>query len=120
MSERCSEHHNKTIFRSREDAQRVVASSRGRYARGEVDKPLDHEYLCPVHRDHYHVSSTAASGCALLVAAAAVCTVLLVLLSLGVTRSGGSPFCSPRPTGARKGRFAGPRLRRCGSLRRSA
>jgi hypothetical protein len=116
MSERCSQHHNKTIFRSQEDAQRVVASSRVRYARGEVDKPLDHEYLCPVHRDHYHVSSTVASGCLLVLAAA---TVLLVLFSYPrVTSRGGSPFRSPRPTGARKGQLAGPRVPRCGSLRR--
>ncbi|MDX6720544.1 MAG: hypothetical protein QOJ63_2798 [Solirubrobacteraceae bacterium] len=75
------EHHNKTIFRSREDAQRVVAGSRARYARGEVDKPLDHEYLCPVHRNHYHVSSTAASGCALLIVCGAVLAALLALVA---------------------------------------
>lgn len=116
MSERCSEHHNKTIFRSREDAQRVVASSRVRYARGEVDKPLDHEYLCPVHRDHYHVSSTVASGCLLVLAAA---TVLLVLSSSPrVTRRDGSPYRSARPTSAPKGPLAGARVPRCRPLRR--
>lgn len=116
MSERCSEHHNKTIFRSREDAQRVIASSRVRYARGEVDKPLDHEYLCPVHRDHYHVSSTVASGCLLVLAAA---TVLLVLFSSPrVTRRDGSPYRSARPTSAPKGPNAGARVPGCRPLRR--
>lgn len=54
-TEKCA-FEDKTIFESRDDARRVVENSRGRYARGEVDKPLDHEYYCP-YGDHWHVSS---------------------------------------------------------------
>lgn len=52
---KCPMEKDKRVFATRADAQCSVQDSR-RYAAGEVDTKLDHEYRCPYY-DHWHVSS---------------------------------------------------------------